>query len=305
MADLNNLTKLFQAIAARDWDVARTVALELTSAEERIGHHGAALRLRGALNTGGPQPRNGHSASHASELAASPSFLATALTRLNTDRALSSVRLKSSTRRELDDVLSEWSHREQLSARGLLRRSKLLFHGPPGCGKSVTARAVANELGFPAYVVRFDAVVGAYLGQTALHLRQLFRFAETTACVLLIDEIDALGKRRGSPLDVGELDRVVIALLQELEHSRPAGLLIATSNLARQLDDALWRRFDLVVEFPAPPKAELRGFATALAGERGISRTARLTAAMRNAKSYADVERLIEGEQRRLILSER
>src|SRR5208283_5165649 len=120
--------------------------------------------------------------------------------------------------------------------------NKILLHGPPGCGKSLTARAIGHELSLPVYTLRFNAIVGAFLGQTAQRLRQLFEFASTTSCVLLIDEIDALGKRRGNPMDVGELDRIVISLLQELEHSEPKGLLIAASNLARSLDEALWRR---------------------------------------------------------------
>lgn len=179
------------------------------------------------------------------------------------------------------------------------------IHGPPGCGKSITARAMGRELSLPVYVVRFDAVVGAYLGQTALHLRQLFRFAETTPSILLIDEIDALGKRRGNPLDVGELDRVVIALLQELEHSNPAGLLIATSNLAKQLDDALWRRFDLVLDFPFPARKDLRSFWSNAAKAKHVKLTNGLRESLARTKTYAEAERLLEAEERRRILSSR
>jgi SpoVK/Ycf46/Vps4 family AAA+-type ATPase len=155
------------------------------------------------------------------------------------------------------------------------------------------------------YVVRFDSIVGAYLGQTALHLRQVFRFAETTPCVLLIDEIDALGKRRGSPFDVGELDRVVIALLQELEHSHPAGLLVATSNIGQQLDDALWRRFDLVLEFPPPSRAEVLSFITQQANARQLSLPKRLRETMARRRTYADAQRAIDAEERRRILGTR
>jgi len=97
----------------------------------------------------------------------------------------------------------------------------------------------ANELAYPLYcsLRRRD---GAYLGQTAIHLRELFRFASNNPSVLLFDEIDALGKQRGNPLDVGELDRIVIALMQELEFSETQGIVIATSNLPENLDRALW-----------------------------------------------------------------
>ena len=302
MADLNRLTKLFQAIAARDWHSAEEIAGEVANGEERIGHHAAAQRLRGALRSNGHSSPVGSLApdSHAGQPGSA--FLSSALTRLAADRSLQDIQLKPTTRKILKETIVEWLHREELAARHFERRTKLLFHGPPGCGKSVTARALARELGLPIYVVRFDAIVGAFLGQTALHLRQLFRFAEVTPCVVLVDEIDALGKRRGSPLDVGELDRVVIALLQELEHSCPAGLLIATSNVARQLDDALWRRFDLVLEFPSPSSEELRRFSVQRAKVRDVNLDSRFRAALTRAKSYAEVERLIASEQIRRLL---
>lgn len=110
-------------------------------------------------------------------------------------------------------MLHEIKNRRILEARGLKARNKILLTGPPGCGKSMTARALATELALPFFIVRLDAIIGAYLGQTANNLRELFAFATDTPCVLLIDEIDALGKQRGASLDVGELDRIVIAML--------------------------------------------------------------------------------------------
>jgi SpoVK/Ycf46/Vps4 family AAA+-type ATPase len=299
---LNRLAKLFEAISARDWNSAGAIARDVASAEERIGHYAAAQRLRGALSPNGRHPPADPGLASQETHEPRISFLSNALTPIASDRSFDEIRLKPGAKRALQEVTAEWAGRDKLRAHSLERRTKLLFHGPPGCGKSVTAGAIGRELGLPVYVVRFDAIVGAYLGQTALHLRQLFRFAETTPSVVLVDEVDALGKRRGSPLDVGELDRVVIALLQELEHSRPAGLLIATSNLARQLDDALWRRFDLVLEFPRPSAAELRSFATQRAGARRINLTRSVHAALASSKTYADVERCLVAEERRIVL---
>lgn len=303
MADLRRLTLLFQALAARDWHAADRAAREIAIGEDQIGHRMASRRLLGALQSRAQDatlPDWPRIESHSSTGQAQ--WLTGALKSLPSDTTLEAVRLQAEARVEVLGVVEEWRRRDALSSRGLARRTKLLFHGPPGCGKSITARALGRELGLPIYVVRFDAVVGGYLGQTALHLRQLFRFAESTPSVILIDEVDALGKQRGNPLDVGELDRVVIALLQELEHTTPAGLLIATSNLASELDAALWRRFDQVIEFPAPTKAGLRAFAAERATARGVSVSERLRAQIRVAKSYADVERSIASEERRLVL---
>jgi SpoVK/Ycf46/Vps4 family AAA+-type ATPase len=215
------------------------------------------------------------------------------------DTPLSSVVLRPSARRELEEIVREWNHRAKLRDRGISPRCRLLFHGPPGCGKSLTARALATELRLPAYLVRFDAVIGAYLGQTAIHLRQLFQFAEVTPCVLLLDELDALGKRRGNPLDVGELDRIVIALMQELEHSAPAGLIIGTSNLAKYLDDALWRRFDLALEFPSPRQAALKKYVKQVAMARNVSLPVAILRLATRARSFADAEAIVVAEARR------
>jgi len=174
--------------------------------------------------------------------------------------------------------------------------------GPPGCGKSFTAQAIANELGLPHYTVRFDAVIGAYLGQTAIHLRELFRFASNNPCVLLFDEIDALGKQRGNPLDVGELDRIVIALMQELEFSETQGIVIATSNLPENLDRALWRRFDLILHFPKPTKSELAGYTKRIRAKFGLKR--RLVKRGVKTGTYADAEKHVEAEARRNALGE-
>ncbi len=207
-------------------------------------------------------------------------------------------------RRLLESAVGEWQKRATLHQRRLEPRSKLFFYGVPGCGKSLTARALAHELGIPIYLVRFDAIIGAYLGQTAIHLRQLFHFAESTPCILLLDELDALGKQRGNPLDVGELDRIVIALMQELEHSRPQGLIIGTSNLPKHLDDALWRRFDVALEFRAPAKAALSAFAKRVAATHQIPLKPDVLKKAINAKTFADGESVVVAEARRLALLE-
>lgn len=212
--------------------------------------------------------------------------------------------LRPTCRAALEALVNETLHGAYLSSKGIRRRSKLLFVGPPGCGKSFTAQAIANELALPHYVVRFDAVIGAYLGQTAIHLRELFRFASNNPCVLLFDEVDALGKQRGNPLDVGELDRIVIALMQELEFSETQGIVIATSNLPEHLDRALWRRFDLILHFPKPTKSELAAYTKRMSAKFGLKRGVGTLRRVAKARTYADAEKLVEAEARRIALAE-
>jgi SpoVK/Ycf46/Vps4 family AAA+-type ATPase len=118
----------------------------------------------------------------------------------------------------------------------------------------------------------------------------------------LFDEIDALGKQRGSLLDVGELDRIVIALMQELEFLETNGIVIATSNLPNNLDRALWRRFDLVLHFPAPNKVEVASYVRKMCDKFGLRPSQGTQRHIAAAKTFADAEKLIEAEARRAAL---
>ena len=168
---------------------------------------------------------------------------------------------------ELETLVQETHRWPEIDAVGLPRRQRLLLHGPPGCGKSSIAEALAGELGRLLVTVRVDAVMSSYLGETASNLRRLFEFAGTGPFVVLFDEFDALGKERADPTDHGELRRVVNAFLQLLDRFRGPSLLIAATNHEAVLDYALWRRFDDVIEVPRPAvddlgrvlQAELRG----------------------------------------------
>jgi SpoVK/Ycf46/Vps4 family AAA+-type ATPase len=301
MTTTRMLTDLFRAIGAEDFNAASSIAESLCKAEEKKGHRTAARLLRGALKGTGVSSRASHD--RFKEISSATNFLPAALLRLKGQTDLESVVLSSAVRLDLKSVITEWQHIEQLRKLDIAPRSKLLFHGPPGCGKSLTALALGNALKLPVYIVRFDAVIGAYLGQTAMHLRQLFHFAETTSCVLLLDELDALGKQRGNQLDVGELDRVVISLLQELEHSQPKGIVIGTTNLPAQLDDALWRRFDLDVQFKAPTQSTLRSYIKRIAAEKKTRLSPEVLAKAVQAPSFSAAEKLILAVVRQQVIA--
>jgi SpoVK/Ycf46/Vps4 family AAA+-type ATPase len=292
MAPIRELRRLFEAIGRKDWDAAQSVAQNMAALEAKRGNRLAARALRDSL-----VHKNGNSTAH-------QTILEMGLSRRNTSVKLDQVRLSLPVRRELQSLLGEFKHSASLQSRGFDTRRKLLFTGPPGCGKSLTAQALANELCLPHFVVRFDSIIGSYLGQTATHLRQVFRFAETNQSVLLFDEIDALGKRRGNPADVGELDRIVIALMQELELGCPSGFIVATSNLPEHLDRALWRRFDAHIEFPAPRKPELRSFALSIAKKFGIPLPAFTLSLAMGQSNYAEAEKIVVGYMRHQIISE-
>ena len=287
----DRLGKLFSAVGAKNWDSAFALAEEICAHEEHVGHTSVARLLRASLKSRpNGKSSNVNGASHSTVLST--------LRRQKGKATLEDVFLKKRCKDQIGQLVQEWRVKEKLRRKGIPIRSKVLLHGPPGCGKSLTALAIGNELGLPTYLVRFDAVIGSYLGQTAINLRQIFQFAETTPCVLIMDEVDALGKKRGNPLDVGELDRIVISLMQELENSQPAGMFIATSNLPKHLDDALWRRFDLVVKYTKPSKTELIQFGKLVAGRYELKLTSKLRVTIESCRSFAEAEQRVQDVQR-------
>jgi hypothetical protein len=297
MPKTRELIELFRAIGSHDLAQAATLSRKLAAQRGARGQYRAERDLLGALNGMAKPPTNGHNA------------LQTAwnvdgtLMPLSSAKRLSEMELSPTVRESFTEVIKEWKSCEKLMKHELPRRWRLLFHGPSGCGKSAAAAALAAETQLPGFLVRFDSLIGAYLGQTALRLRELFRFAEKTPCVLLFDEVDALAKRRGSPMDVGELDRIVIAFMQELEHARGDGFVIATSNLPKALDDALWRRFDLRIAFPKPNGGDLARFAVRRSREFGFRATKNVLSLCRKTASYAEAEQMVIAEARRRVLN--
>jgi SpoVK/Ycf46/Vps4 family AAA+-type ATPase len=165
---------------------------------------------------------------------------------------LESVVLADDVRETLRLLVEDVRAREQFATWGLPYKRRVLFFGPPGCGKTVSARAVAGELGLPLLYVRFDALVSSYLGETAANLRRLFDFAASRPWVVLFDEFDAVAKSRDDPSEHGELKRVINSLLQLMDGMSGASVLIAATNHEHMLDPALWRRFDEIARFDPP-----------------------------------------------------
>ncbi len=289
---------LFRAIGSHDLLKAAEISRRMATAEGGRGHHRIERDLLSALN-GAAKFAPASSPSHS---LTAWSVEAT-LMPLSPPISMESLELPKALRADLSELVLEWKARTRLAEHGLPRRSRLLFHGPSGCGKTATAAALAMETGLPCYLVRFDSLIGAYLGQTALRLRELFAYAAHTPCVLLFDEVDALAKRRGSPMDVGELDRIVIAFMHELEHSHGEGFIVATSNLPNALDEALWRRFDLKLAFPKPTAIQLAVFAKKLCTARKIKLHSGMLKKIEKAPSFADAEQLVIAEARRSLLT--
>jgi len=162
--------------------------------------------------------------------------------------------------RQLESVLSEREKEADLFKAGLAPTKSLLFTGPPGVGKTISAKWIAKKLGKPLLTLDLSAVMSSYLGRTGTNVRFVLDYAKQRECVLLLDELDAIAKRRDDGSEIGELKRLVTVLLQEIDDWPPTGLLIAATNHASLLDPAVWRRFELIVHFPLPDKGALQAF---------------------------------------------
>ncbi|SRR6266487_446109 len=146
-------------------------------------------------------------------------------------------------------------HVDNFVREGIPAPRSLLMYGPPGCGKSTTAKFIAKELRLPLFTVRLDAVMSSFLGTTAKNLRTVFEHAARRAAVLFIDEFDALAKMRDDTNEVGELKRIVNSLIQNID-AFPRLYVIAATNHEHLLDPAIWRRFDVVIQLSLPEPEE-------------------------------------------------
>ncbi|MEA1649857.1 ATP-binding protein [Nitrospirillum sp. BR 11164] len=165
--------------------------------------------------------------------------------------------LEEMLRIKIDQVVQERSHLTALEAQGLGPTRSLLFVGPPGVGKTFSARWLASLLDRPLITLDLATVMSSYLGKTGSNIRSVLEYAKSVESVLLLDEFDAIAKRRDDEGDVGELKRLVTVILQEIDDWPSTSLLIAATNHGELLDPAIWRRFDDVLEFHLP-SADLR-----------------------------------------------
>jgi SpoVK/Ycf46/Vps4 family AAA+-type ATPase len=162
--------------------------------------------------------------------------------------------LERSLADRLRKIVHEQRQRAKLSEHGLQPRRKLLLVGPPGSGKTMTAAALAGELGLPLFSILLHGVITKFMGETAGKLRLVFDAMQETRGVYLFDEFDALGTKRSKDNDVGEARRILNSFLQFLEQDHGAALIIATTNHEELLDKALFRRFDAILKYHLPTK---------------------------------------------------
>ena len=153
-----------------------------------------------------------------------------------------------------DNFLKYLNASDELITRGVSFSPSLLLYGPPGCGKTELARFIASEVELPLITARLDSMISSFLGSTAKNIRNLFTYANSTPCILFLDEFDAIAKLRDDKYELGELKRVVVSLLQNIDCLDSQTILIAATNHHHLLDEAIWRRFAYKVHLKHPEK---------------------------------------------------
>jgi SpoVK/Ycf46/Vps4 family AAA+-type ATPase len=229
--------------------------MQIAASEARMGHEKLAEEIRALIDKAKSRPMI--PTRGAIPLTRPRGELAEILTASYPSVRLKDMVLSPTTKRKLERVIREHKAIQIIRDQGLAPRRKLLLSGKPGTGKTLTASALAGELGLPLFVVRLDGLITKFMGETAAKLRLVFETLGRTRGVYLFDEFDSIGSARGMGNDVGEIRRVVNSFLQLVEQDHSDSLVIAATNHAQILDSALFRRFDDMIRYDLPDKQRI------------------------------------------------
>ena len=299
MARADLLITLVRASMSGDKSAVRSAVETIIAEEKNKQHEVLADRLTHAMKA---NDNGTHTPSHPPEVTnRGREFVAEITPR----RRLDDTVLSDHCRAAVDQLIEEQQRSSLLRAHGLDPRHRVLLVGPPGNGKTSLAEAIAEALAVPFFVVRYEAMIGSYLGETAGRLKRIFDYVRTTPCVLFFDEFDAVGKERGDIHETGEIKRVVTSLLMHVDELPSYSIIIAATNHSELLDRAVWRRFQLRLGLPAPTGEELtlyfERFLSSL-DSRG-SLPASTIAKRLGAISYAEAEEFSLDVRRRDVMT--
>jgi len=291
MARADQLKALLRAHVGENPDHFYAVAMQMAADEARRGHIKLAADLRDLIDSAKVKAKTLRSA-RPTPLAQPKGELSDLLTVRYPNEHLSEMVLADPVVVKLHRILREQHHGEKLRIHGLAPRRKFLLVGPPGTGKTMTAGVLAGELKLPLFTVRFDSLITKFMGESASKLRLVFDSLCTTRGVYFFDEFDSLGLQRGGQHDVAEMRRTLNMFLQLLDQDDSDSLIVAATNHAKDLDIALFRRFDDVVRYEQPDSAQIRVLLKNKVGafvQKGFRFEALIKAA--SGQSHAEISR--------------
>ncbi len=247
MATAEQIKALIRSHTSEDAERFYTLALQVAAHEATQGHGALAHEIRDIVD-------KARSAKRKPAIESLPRELENCIQMDLPGVPLAALVLPPLLLNRIKRVLYEYRQRHKLKQHGLQHRRKILLTGPPGTGKTLTAKVISSDLRLPLYTVQVDRLITKYMGETSAHLRHIFEMIKEQEGVYLFDEFDAIGGGRSRDNDVGEMRRVLTALLQFIEQDDSDSLIIAATNSPALLDKALFRRFDdiLAYDYPAP-----------------------------------------------------
>jgi SpoVK/Ycf46/Vps4 family AAA+-type ATPase len=256
MSNIKQIVAMLRSRAEGNDEEFYSIALQIAAAEARQGRRTSAETLREAVEAArGARAEN----SVAVSISRPRGELESLIEHREPRYVLDDVVLGDAVRTRLDDVIRQQQKRTWLREHGKVPSRRILFVGPPGSGKTMTAEAVAGQLKLPLSVIRLEGLITRYMGETAAKLRLVFDETKRRRGVYLFDEFDAVGGRRNATNDVAEMRRVLNSFLQYMEEpSATDSVVLAATNHPDLLDSALLRRFDLVATFELPTKEQAK-----------------------------------------------
>lgn len=302
MAKADQIKKLIASYGRPD--EFRSAAMTIIDDAHRKGHTPLAASLKRVLEAS-VQPAAAPLTSGLANLDIAGDPAGELVDVLEPTRSIADIVLASEARNSFDRLIEEQKRADELRRHCLPVRSKLLFCGPPGCGKTLGAEVIARELDLPLLTARIDALISSLLGQTATNLRRLFEYASRRPCVLFLDEFDALARSRTDVGEHNELRRVVNSLLGMIERHQGRGVFIAATNLETSLDAAIWRRFDDVVAFEPPAREDIKSLLDLLFKNFPVNFDIDASVGKLSGLSYAEIERVALDAVKTAVLKRR
>ena len=275
-------------------------AVEAMAADERAKNHTIlADRLLAQLPSG--NGRHGRQTPLLARSASSPLVAETLPARCLADLILSVEAAET-----VGELVAEQHRADLLRSYSLEPRNRVLLAGPPGNGKTTLAEALAHALNVPFLVVRYEAVIGSYLGETAQRIAQVFEHAKSRHCVLFFDEFDSVGKERGDLHETGEIKRVVSSLLLQIDALPSYVIAVAASNHPELLDRAVWRRFQIRLALPGPTQGQIEDWFRSFEKRHGqpLGLSPRTLAQRLRGLSFSEVEDFGTDVLRKIVLDQ-
>ncbi|MAT93768.1 MAG: ATPase [Halioglobus sp.] len=250
MATADQIKSLIRSYSEEDRERFYSIALQVAAHEAKQGHATLAHEIRDLVDNHRKRVHQGL------KVVPFPQELKGLVVSENPDIPFKSLVAPQVTLDRFHRVIKEFYQRGKLQQHGLSNRRRILLAGPPGTGKTMSARVLAHELKLPLYTVQVDRLVTKFMGETSAKLRQIFDIMEQKQGIYFFDEFDAIGGDRSMDNDVGEMRRVLNALLQFIEQDQSDSIIVAATNNPKLLDQALFRRFDDVLYYSLPDEEE-------------------------------------------------